>query len=100
MTEWLTSGINEWVANMWLAHYDPFYFYIAVGLLIIIAATWLAWFFDILRPLAGAISVGVVAFLFGMRKGQYVEQDRQKARDKLRDEVDPRREIGGSRWPW
>lgn len=83
MTEIISSGLSNFIQNLWVAHFDPFYAYIAIGLLIIVAATWAAWFFDILRPLAGAISFGVVAFLFGFRKGQYVEKDRQAARDNL-----------------
>lgn len=94
MTEWLTSGIGQWLSDMWVIHYDPFYGYVFLGLLIIVAATWVAWFFDILRPIAGAISVGVVAFLFGFRKGQHVEKDRQAARDR-------REERAERRWrPW
>jgi apolipoprotein N-acyltransferase len=94
VTEWLTSGLSQWLSDMWVIHYDPFYGYVFLGLLIIVAATWVAWFFDILRPIAGAISVGVVAFLFGFRKGQHVEKDRQAARDR-------REERAERRWrPW
>ena len=97
MTEWFTSGLSEWLANMWVSHYDPFYWWCFLGALVIIFSTWLAWFFDILRPLAGAISLAVIAALAGFRKGQYVEQDRQKARDRSRE---PEDENGGNRWPW
>jgi len=82
MTDMFMSGLQDWLQNWFVANYDPFYGYILLGLLIIIAATWAAWFFDVLRPIAGAISVGVVAFLFGFRKGQHVEEDRDEARDK------------------
>jgi len=87
MTEIISSGLSNFIQNLWVSYYDPFYVYVALGLLIIVASTWAAWFFDILRPIAGAISFGVVAFLFGFRKGQNVEKDRHTARDNLsRDE--------------
>ena len=81
MTEFIAQGLNQWVLQMWATYYDPFFVYIGLGLLIILVATMAAWYFDILRPIAGAVFVGVIAFLTGMRKGQHVERDRQKIRD-------------------
>ena len=95
MTDLITQGLDKWLTQMWVSFYDPFYAYIALGVLIILIATLMAWYFSILRPIAGAIFVGVVFFLVGMRKGQHIEKDRQEARGDNRD-IEPSRE----RWPW
>jgi c-di-AMP phosphodiesterase-like protein len=97
VTDWITQGLDAWMAQrmayLWAAYYDPFYAYIALGIFIILLATMAAWYFDVLRPLAGAVFFGVVAFLTGMRKGQHVERDRQKALK--REEPEPDDDYGG-----
>ncbi len=82
MTDWITQGLDAWLQNLWATYYDPWFFYIALGLLIVALATLAAWYFSVLRPLAGAIFFGVVSFLVGMRKGQHVERDRQNIKER------------------
>ena len=70
------------IADWFIAHYDPFYGWVLTGAVVAGCAVAVAWFFSVLRPVAGAVFVGVVAFLTGFRKAQHVEQDRQAARDR------------------
>jgi len=74
------SELNTW----FVAHYNPFYWYCFLGFVIIVGATWLGWFFDVLRPVMGAVYVGVISFLVGLYKGEKAEQDREAARNKRR----------------
>lgn len=84
MELWLTQEIRY----LWAVYYDPFYWYCFIGALIIIGSTWLAWFFDLLRPLAGALSLSVVIGLLGFRKGQQQVREAQKVKKpKLRPPV-------------
>jgi len=89
--EWVTQFLSDW----WIAHYDPWYGWILFGFLVSVAVSWAAWFFPVLRSLAGAIVFGIAGTLAGMRKGQMIERDRQDARDRQRERTNPE---GG--WWW
>jgi hypothetical protein len=73
--------IDEFFNQLWTrigALFDPFYLYVFDGILIIAACVAAAWFFNVLRPVAGAIVFAVIAFLAGFRKGQKKEDDRYR----------------------
>lgn len=72
----------HFLTDWWLAHYDPFFGWLALGFLIAVGVSWLSWFFPMLRSIAGAVVLSVAAALAGMRKGQHIERDRQAARER------------------
>lgn len=75
----------DYVHNLWVSYYDPFYWEVVVTCAVIIMAVGAAWFFNVLRPVSGAISFAAIARLFGIRKGQQMERDRENARTRTRD---------------
>jgi hypothetical protein len=81
--------MTGYISDLWTTYYDPWFGWILFGILVAVFVSWMAWLFDILRPLAGAIVVGIAAGLAGMRKGQHIERDRQAARERNED-----------RWRW
>ena len=61
----------------WLT--DPFWWhYLPLGIAIIVGAVAAAWFFPVLRSLAGAIVFAIVGGLFAYRKGELDEKARHK----------------------
>ena len=84
--------ISNNIHDFWVAHFDPFYLYCAYGALAVLAATAASWYFPVLRSLAGAVVFGVIASLFGFRKGEQAEQTREAARE---DE-----KKNSSSWTW
>lgn len=86
--ELITSNIHDF----WVSHFDPFYLYCGYGALAVLAATAASWYFPVLRSLAGAVVFGVVASLFGFRKGEQAEQTREAAREDIKAPT--------FTWPW
>lgn len=75
----ITHNISDW----WIAHYDPFYGYVGEGALLIAGVTAAAWYFPVLRSLAGAVVFGTVATLFGFRKGEQAIQKQDAAKEDM-----------------
>lgn len=86
---------------------SPFWSYLFWGVVISFGAAALAWFFPVLRSLAGAIILAIAGGLFAYRKGETDairrERDRQ-ARERQRQQRRQQQEDGPWnstwRWPW
>lgn len=61
------SAIDFWDAHFYIS---PFWYYVLWAVGIIAAVSFAAWFFPVLRSLAGAIVVAVIAALYAYRKGE------------------------------
>ena len=72
--------IAEQFQSLWAAYYEPFYLYCLIGLAIAALVTWLAWFFPVLRSLAGAVVLSIGAFLYGFWKGEKAARVQDEAR--------------------
>lgn len=66
------SGAFDWL-------FDPFWWHwLPLGIGVIVLACFAAWFFPVLRSLAGAIVFSVSAALYAYRKGEMDERRRRK----------------------
>lgn len=65
-----------------------FWWYVAVGVAVIAVTTLAAWYFQFLRPVAGAIAVAVGSFLYGYRRGEK-DQYKKDSRRPKQQEFDP-----------
>jgi hypothetical protein len=75
---------------------SPFWYYLFWGIVIAAGATVAAWFFPVLRSLAGAIVLAVAGGLFAYRKGELDAE----ARERQRREREGQASGGGIKWPW
>jgi hypothetical protein len=53
-----------------LSFISPFWYWLGVGILIIVVATLAAWYFPVLRSLSGAVVMATVMGLVGYRRGE------------------------------
>lgn len=85
--------IAQNISDFWVAHYDPFYVLCGEGALAVVAVTAASWYFPVLRSLAGAVVMAIIAGLVGYRKGEQADQIRQAAREREAQSLSPK-------WPW
>jgi hypothetical protein len=75
---------------------SPFWFeWLPLGVAVIFACVAVAWFFPILRSLAGAVVIGVIAGLFGYRRGETEYAARHKPAPRP---TPPKDDQWGWRW--
>ena len=68
------QSLAEYVSTHF--YIPPFWLYCLYGAIVIACATAAAWYFSVLRSLAGAIVFAVIAALIGYRRG---EKDTKKS---------------------
>lgn len=78
---------------------DPFWLYLAYGIGIALGAAVLAWLFPVLRSLAAAVIFGVAAGLFGYRRGERDQAERELQR-RQREETQRQRDRQWNHWWW
>lgn len=77
------SGAFGWLTG-WLtfSFVDPFWHWFLLGLVVIAAATAIAWFFgglsNFIRAAGGLVVMGVIAMLYAFRKGEEEARDFDK----------------------
>jgi CHASE2 domain-containing sensor protein len=76
---------------------SPFWYYLFWGIVIAASATLAAWFFPVLRSLAGAIVLAVIGGLYAYRKGETDAEAQQRQRE-TRDAKRHDTSTGG--WPF
>lgn len=79
---------------------DPFWFYLFCGCIAIAIASFLGWFFDVLRPISGAAIISIILGLFAYRKG---ENDQAKRDKREMDRIRQKQNRQGQpdwKWPW
>lgn len=78
--DFITHNISDW----WVAHYDPFYAYVGEGTLAILGVTAASWYFPVLRSIAGTVVAGVIAALYGFRKGEQAIEKQDAAKEDMK----------------
>lgn len=86
MIESIIQGIFDHLSLLMTAYYEPFYFYCLAAFAAMVAITWLAWFFPVLRSLAGAAVIGIATFLYGFWKGEKAARAQSEARRRRTDD--------------
>lgn len=66
----ILNEVGHWLWAHTIGLIDPWVGWLIEGILIIMACTAAAWFFSILRPIAGAIVLATITFLVGFWKGE------------------------------
>lgn len=62
--------LGSWLWAHTIGLIDPFIGWAIEGALIILACFAAGWFFSVLRPVAGAVAISTLAFLWGFWKGE------------------------------
>ena len=70
--------VAHWLWSYTFGLVDPFWSVVAVAVVIVAACYLVAKFFDVLKPVAGAVAIAAITYAVGFWKGENARKTRKK----------------------